>query len=83
MEVLLCFLQNLLVLIELHWVFRLQKAKILILPLTSAVLAGGIAFLFMKLGDDSVLPVFILNIPCWNLKPVSSGFVLTFISDFV
>lgn len=83
MEVLLGFLQNLLVLIKLHRVFRLQKAKILIGPLSSAVLAGGLALLFVKLGDDSMLPVLLLYLHGRNLKPVSCGFVLTFISDLV
>jgi hypothetical protein len=82
-KVLLGFLQNLLVLVKFHRVFRLQKAVVLIWPLSSAVLAGRLALFFLKLGDNSVLPVLLLHLHGRNLKPVSCGFVLTFISDLV
>ena len=81
MEVLFCLFQYLFVLVQLHWVFSLQKAEIL--PFSSAVLAGGLSLLFLKLSDYSVLPVLLLNLHGRNLKPVSCGFVLTFISDLV
>ena len=80
-EVLFSFFQHLLVLVQLHRVFRLQKAEIL--PFSSAILAGGLSLLFLKLSDYSVLPVLLLDLHGRNLKPVSCGFVLTFISDLV
>ncbi len=80
-EVLFSFFQHLLVLVQLNWVFSLQKVEIL--PFSSAVLAGGLSLFILKLSDYSVLPVLLLYLHGRNLKPVSCGFVLTFISDLV
>lgn len=81
MEVLFSFFQHLLVLVQLNWVFSLHKVEIL--PFSSAVLAGGLSLFILKLSDYSVLPVLLLYLHGRNLKPVSCGFVLTFISDLV
>lgn len=77
MKVLLSFFQNVLILVKLHWVIRLQQAVILISPLSSAVLASRLAFLLLELGDDAVLPVLLLDLNGWYLKPASGIFLFT------